>query len=182
MTSSSASRHSQRPFLAALWRVLGDPGTSLAAASTGSHLQRPLLQEDTLRQGEGRLAHGGEGPCPDAGIAEPILPPSFAALAPSSDLGAQAVHEGFADPCAERAPMGATHAGTAAGGPQGVRGASPSIRGTPGDTSEWRPSKAPLGRFVVLGYGTGHVLNDLTSACWFTYLLIFLTDIGLSPQ
>jgi Na+/melibiose symporter-like transporter len=26
------------------------------------------------------------------------------------------------------------------------------------------------------------MLNDLTSACWFTYLLIFLTDIGLSPQ
>lgn len=26
------------------------------------------------------------------------------------------------------------------------------------------------------------MLNDITSACWFTYLLLFLTDIGLSPR
>lgn len=31
-------------------------------------------------------------------------------------------------------------------------------------------------------YGVGHMLNDITSACWFTYLLVFLTDIGLSPR
>lgn len=40
----------------------------------------------------------------------------------------------------------------------------------------------PLGRIAILGYGTGHMLNDITSACWFTYLLLFLTDIGLSPR
>lgn len=40
----------------------------------------------------------------------------------------------------------------------------------------------PLPRKAVFFYGVGHMLNDLTSACWFTYLLIFLTDIGLSPR
>ncbi|PSS24508.1 Major facilitator superfamily domain-containing protein [Actinidia chinensis var. chinensis] len=40
----------------------------------------------------------------------------------------------------------------------------------------------PLGRCSVLFYGVGHMLNDITSACWFTYLLVFLTDIGLSPR
>lgn len=39
----------------------------------------------------------------------------------------------------------------------------------------------PLGRWPVFVYGVGHMLNDITSACWFTYLLVFLTDIGLSP-
>ncbi|OUZ99507.1 hypothetical protein BVC80_533g7 [Macleaya cordata] len=40
----------------------------------------------------------------------------------------------------------------------------------------------PLGRWSVFYYGVGHMLNDITSACWFTYLLVFLTDIGLSPR
>ncbi|XP_052171173.1 uncharacterized protein LOC127787250 isoform X2 [Diospyros lotus] len=40
----------------------------------------------------------------------------------------------------------------------------------------------PLGRWSVLCYGVGHMLNDITSSCWFTYLLVFLTDIGLSPR
>ncbi|XP_059633727.1 uncharacterized protein LOC132276352 [Cornus florida] len=40
----------------------------------------------------------------------------------------------------------------------------------------------PLGRLSVFYYGVGHMLNDITSACWFTYLLVFLTDIGLSPR
>ncbi|KAF5199062.1 major facilitator superfamily domain-containing protein 12-like [Thalictrum thalictroides] len=40
----------------------------------------------------------------------------------------------------------------------------------------------PLGRSSVFYYGVGHMLNDITSACWFTYLLLFLTDIGLSPR
>ncbi|XP_020582652.1 major facilitator superfamily domain-containing protein 12-like [Phalaenopsis equestris] len=40
----------------------------------------------------------------------------------------------------------------------------------------------PLGRLAILGYGAGHMLNDITSACWFTYLLLFLTDLGLSPR
>jgi len=40
----------------------------------------------------------------------------------------------------------------------------------------------PLGRLAVLYYGAGHMLNDITSACWFTYLLLFLTEIGLSPR
>ncbi|EPS59948.1 hypothetical protein M569_14857, partial [Genlisea aurea] len=37
----------------------------------------------------------------------------------------------------------------------------------------------PLGRFPIICYGLGHMLNDITSACWFTYLLVFLTGIGL---
>ena len=40
----------------------------------------------------------------------------------------------------------------------------------------------PLGRWPVFYYGMGHMLNDITAACWFTYLLLFLTDIGLSPR
>ncbi|XP_057981881.1 uncharacterized protein LOC131167094 isoform X2 [Malania oleifera] len=40
----------------------------------------------------------------------------------------------------------------------------------------------PLERRSVLYYGVGHMLNDITSSCWFTYLLVFLTDIGLSPS
>uniref|UniRef100_A0A0E0EDJ6 Major facilitator superfamily (MFS) profile domain-containing protein n=1 Tax=Oryza meridionalis TaxID=40149 RepID=A0A0E0EDJ6_9ORYZ len=40
----------------------------------------------------------------------------------------------------------------------------------------------PLGRVPILSYGSGHMLNDITSSCWFTYLLVFLTDIGLSPS
>ncbi|KAK3127508.1 hypothetical protein QOZ80_7AG0574330 [Eleusine coracana subsp. coracana] len=40
----------------------------------------------------------------------------------------------------------------------------------------------PLGRVSILSYGSGHMLNDITSSCWFTYLLVFLTDIGLSPS
>lgn len=40
----------------------------------------------------------------------------------------------------------------------------------------------PLGRVPILSYGSGHMLNDITSSCWFTYLLVFLTDIGLSPR
>ncbi|GAA0161959.1 hypothetical protein Leryth_025709 [Lithospermum erythrorhizon] len=40
----------------------------------------------------------------------------------------------------------------------------------------------PLERGSVLSYGVGHMLNDITAACWFTYLLVFLTDIGLSSS
>ncbi|KAM5552579.1 major facilitator superfamily domain-containing protein 12 [Rosa sericea] len=39
-----------------------------------------------------------------------------------------------------------------------------------------------LGRCSVMYYGVGHMLNDITASCWFTYLLLFLTDIGLSPR
>eukprot|EP01018_Ginkgo_biloba_P021025 Gb_40275 [translate_table: standard] len=44
------------------------------------------------------------------------------------------------------------------------------------------PSDEPLRRRSIFCYGIGHMLNDLTSACWFTYLLLFLTDIGLTPR
>lgn len=43
-------------------------------------------------------------------------------------------------------------------------------------------SDETLGRLSILYYGSGHMLNDITSACWFTYLLLFLTQIGLSPR
>lgn len=45
-----------------------------------------------------------------------------------------------------------------------------------------RPSDEPLWRRSIFCYGIGHMLNDLTSACWFTYLLMFLTEIGLTPR
>ncbi|KAL1561999.1 major facilitator superfamily domain-containing protein 12-like [Salvia divinorum] len=40
----------------------------------------------------------------------------------------------------------------------------------------------PVNRCSIFYYGVGHMLNDVTSACWFTYLLVFLTDIGLPPS
>ncbi|CAL0326319.1 unnamed protein product [Lupinus luteus] len=43
-------------------------------------------------------------------------------------------------------------------------------------------STKALGRWPVFYYGMGHMLNDITAACWFTYLLLFLTEIGLSPR
>ncbi|KAL8192662.1 hypothetical protein R6Q57_027847 [Mikania cordata] len=43
-------------------------------------------------------------------------------------------------------------------------------------------SPPALGKGSVFFYGVGHVLNDITAACWFTYLLVFMTDIGLSPR
>ncbi|XP_024992326.1 major facilitator superfamily domain-containing protein 12-like isoform X1 [Cynara cardunculus var. scolymus] len=39
-----------------------------------------------------------------------------------------------------------------------------------------------VARGSVFFYGVGHMLNDITAACWFTYLLVFITDIGLSPR
>ncbi|GJR45442.1 major facilitator superfamily domain-containing protein 12-like protein [Tanacetum coccineum] len=45
-----------------------------------------------------------------------------------------------------------------------------------------RESHAALGRWSVLFYGVGHMLNDITAACWFTYLLVFMTGIRLSPM
>lgn len=50
-----------------------------------------------------------------------------------------------------------------------------------GDEEELSSIK-PIGRGSVFYYGVGHMLNDISSACWFTYLLVFLTDIGLSPR
>ena len=44
------------------------------------------------------------------------------------------------------------------------------------------PCKKPLSRGRIIAYGSGHMLNDITAACWFTYLLIYCTDVGLSPQ
>src|ERR1700712_4778311 len=29
----------------------------------------------------------------------------------------------------------------------------------------------------IFAYGVGHVLNDLTATCWFSFLLYYLTDI-----
>lgn len=43
-------------------------------------------------------------------------------------------------------------------------------------------SDKPLERCSVFYYGVGHMLNDITSACWFTYLLVFLTEIGLPSR
>uniref|UniRef100_A0A1D1Z2Z1 Major facilitator superfamily domain-containing protein 12 n=1 Tax=Anthurium amnicola TaxID=1678845 RepID=A0A1D1Z2Z1_9ARAE len=50
------------------------------------------------------------------------------------------------------------------------------------ELSDELESILPLRRCSILSYGVGHMLNDITSACWFTYLLLFLTDIGLSPR
>jgi Na+/melibiose symporter-like transporter len=48
--------------------------------------------------------------------------------------------------------------------------------------SEEDPFTKPIGRWSVFFYGVGHMLNDITASCWFTYLLLFLTQIGLSPR
>ncbi|KAH0782425.1 hypothetical protein KY290_002023 [Solanum tuberosum] len=40
----------------------------------------------------------------------------------------------------------------------------------------------PLGRWSVLAYGVGHVLNDITSTYWYSYLLLYLTGIGMPPK
>ncbi|XP_078429898.1 uncharacterized protein LOC144701945 [Wolffia australiana] len=53
---------------------------------------------------------------------------------------------------------------------------------TTGDRGPTDENHRPLKRCTVLSYGVGHMLNDITAACWFTYLLLFLTDIGLSPR
>jgi Na+/melibiose symporter-like transporter len=50
------------------------------------------------------------------------------------------------------------------------------------EEEEEDPSTKPLGRLSVFYYGVGHMLNDITASCWFTYLLLFLTQIGLSPR
>ncbi|KAL4563665.1 hypothetical protein LXL04_027710 [Taraxacum kok-saghyz] len=39
-----------------------------------------------------------------------------------------------------------------------------------------------LGRGSVFFYGIGHMLNDITAASRFNYLLVFMMDIGLSPR
>ncbi|KAH6789673.1 Major facilitator superfamily protein [Perilla frutescens var. frutescens] len=49
-------------------------------------------------------------------------------------------------------------------------------------TTDDDPCTKPVGRCDIFYYGVGHMLNDVTSACWFTYLLVFLTDIGLPPS
>ncbi|KAF3322051.1 major facilitator superfamily domain-containing protein 12-like protein [Carex littledalei] len=50
------------------------------------------------------------------------------------------------------------------------------------DSPNEEPNTSPLGRSSILSYGSGHMLNDITSSCWFTYLLLFLTDVGLTPR
>ena len=40
---------------------------------------------------------------------------------------------------------------------------------------------AALPRRVVISYSLGHVLNDMTAACWFSYLLLYLEARGISP-
>lgn len=30
---------------------------------------------------------------------------------------------------------------------------------------------------TVICYGVGHFLNDMTAACWFNYLLVFLIQV-----
>lgn len=40
-----------------------------------------------------------------------------------------------------------------------------------------------VSRITVVCYGVGHFLNDMTSACWFNYLLVFLIQVvNLSPS
>ncbi|CAN1314273.1 Major facilitator superfamily domain-containing protein 12 [Linum perenne] len=51
-----------------------------------------------------------------------------------------------------------------------------------GDDEDLSRAKSDGGRRPVFYYGVGHMLNDITSSCWFTYLLLFLADIGLSPK
>lgn len=34
----------------------------------------------------------------------------------------------------------------------------------------------------LYAFSVGHVLNDMTAACWFSYLLIMLTQVRLAPR
>jgi len=44
------------------------------------------------------------------------------------------------------------------------------------------PKGKELPKKIVFCYGVGHFLNDMTSACWFNYLLVFLVQVvGHSP-
>ena len=43
------------------------------------------------------------------------------------------------------------------------------------------PSASPVTRRVVFFYALGHILNDCCAACWFSYLLLYLSSAeGLS--
>lgn len=64
----------------------------------------------------------------------------------------------------------------------GLTGRISPLQSMAGSSRDDESCTEPLGRCSVFYYGVGHMLNDITSACWFTYLLVFLTDIGLPPR
>lgn len=37
--------------------------------------------------------------------------------------------------------------------------------------------RTPISFVAQFGYSVGHILNDLCASCWFTYLIIYLTDV-----
>ena len=39
-------------------------------------------------------------------------------------------------------------------------------------------SERTLSKCATFSYGVGHVLNDLTASMWFSYLLVFLHQVG----
>ena len=39
------------------------------------------------------------------------------------------------------------------------------------------PPAGGVFRRTALSYSVGHVFNDLSAACWYTYLLVFLTKV-----
>ncbi len=51
--------------------------------------------------------------------------------------------------------------------------------GSRGDDEE---APARVSQWTLYSYGAGHIFNDLAAACWFTYLLIYITKIGLGPR
>lgn len=65
--------------------------------------------------------------------------------------------------------------------PRGIKTGRPSSSSV-GSLPVLVPCKKPLSRGRIVAYGSGHMLNDIAAACWFTYLLIYCTDVGLSPQ
>jgi len=38
-------------------------------------------------------------------------------------------------------------------------------------------NRIPISATAQFGYSVGHILNDLCSSCWFTYLIIYLTEV-----
>ncbi len=52
------------------------------------------------------------------------------------------------------------------------------------DGSRGDDEEAPIrvSQWTLYSYGAGHIFNDLAAACWFTYLLIYITKIGLGPR
>lgn len=56
--------------------------------------------------------------------------------------------------------------------------AKPAIGVIPADTHLTMASICPMSNLQIYAYGVGHFLNDILAACWFNYLLLYLTLVN----